>query len=463
MNRTLSYILFAGALLLLAPGCRVYKNYSSEQPTIADSIYRDTVGGAALVALDTTSLGDVAWANLFADLHLQALIREGLDHNSDLRIAFQRIEQAEAALTASRLAYTPSFNLNPQGTLAWSESGNVWIQSYALSGAMSWEIDLFGRLRNAKESKKSALLQTEAYTKAVRSQLIAGIANSYYALLMLDEQLRISQETTLLWERNVETMRALKSAGMTNEAAVAQSEANYYMIRASLSDLEQAIRESENALSVLLGSAPRTIARGKLSEQELPSRFGTGFPIQLLSARPDVQAAEMALAAAFYTTNEARAAFYPQLTIGGSGSWTNLLGETILNPAAFVATFVGGLTVPIFNKGANKARLRMAQAQQEEAKLIFEQTILQAGSEVSDALFQFHTSGEKRIERTAQVGSLTRAVYYTQELFRAGEASYLEILTAQQALLTAQLDGATDNFEQLQSVVNLYRALGGGR
>lgn len=282
---------------------------------------------------------------------------------------------------------------------------------------------------------------------------------------MLDRQLTISEETARNWEQSVATMRAMKAAALTNEAAVTQSEANYYQIKATLPDLRRQIREVENALSVALGQVPQTIVRSGWQESsfDVPSYISAGVPLQLLSNRPDVKQAEMALATAYYSTNSARSAFYPQITIEGSAGWTNSAGAAILNPARFLATAIGSLVQPLFNKGTNIARLKIAKAQQEEALLNFQQSLLNAGSEVSDALYQFHSSGEKSEQRVHQIEALKQSVQYTQSLMRMGTSTYLEVLTAQQSLLTAQLTQVSDQFEQMQAVISLYQALGGGR
>ena len=259
-------------------------------------------------------------------------------------------------------------------------------------------------------------------------------------------------------------MKAMKEAAMVNEAGVVQSEANYYMVLASISDLKNQIRETENALSLLLRQAPQKIERGKLEDQQLPTILHTGVPVQLLSNRPDVKAAEMALAGTYYNANEARAAFYPSISISGTYGWTNQAGNTIINPGKMIASAIGSLTQPLFYRGANIARLKIAKAQQAEAMLSFEQAILNAGADVSDALSLYQSAEDKRIQRVKQINSLEKSVEYTQELLTlvTSNTNYLEVLTAQQSLLNAQLSGISDEFQRLQAVVNLYHALGGG-
>lgn len=450
----------------LLSSCHIYKAY--ERPDVdIQHLYRDTVtadnrdSSDTLSVADTVSLGSRPWREVFADPALQSLIEQGLAGNTDLQSALLRVKQAEATLLSSRLAYLPSLKLAPEGTISSFDKQSA-TRTYQLPVAASWEVDLFGNLLNAKRGAKTALLQSEGYQQAVQTQLIATIANSYYTLLMLDRQLAISEETTCNWEQSVATMKALKAAALTNEAAVTQSEANYYMVKATLPDLRRQIREAENSLSLLLGQAPQQISRSGWQPLELPEQLSAGIPLQLLANRPDVRQAEMALASAYHNTNGARSAFYPQITISGSAGWTNNAGEAIRNPARFLATAVGSLVQPLFNKGTNIARLKIAKAQQEEALLNFRQSLLNAGSEVSNALYQFHSSGEKSKQRIRQIASLNNSVAYTQELMRLGTSTYLEVLTAQQSLLTAQLTEVSDYFEQMQAVINLYRALGGG-
>ena len=458
MKNRIIIIMCAGCLL---SGCNVYRSYKRPD-VMTQGIYRDTVSGKDTLPTDTLSLGNLPWREMFRDPRLQALIQAGLDRNVDLQAARSQVEQAQAMLLSARLAYTPSLALAPQGTISSFDKGKA-TKTYELPAVASWEVDVFGRLLNAKRKAKVDVLQSEAYRQAVQTQLIAGIANTYYTLLMLDRQLAISEQTERNWAESVETMKALKEVGMTNEAAIVQSEANYYAVRTTVLDLRRQVRETENAMSLLLMQAPGPIERGRLEDQQLPSTLAVGIPLQLLSNRPDVKAAEMALASTFYTTNAARAAFYPQITINGKVGWTNTAGSYIVNPGKMIAAAVGALTAPIFNKGVNTARLRVAKAQQEQALLDFQQSILNAGAEVSDALYQYQTAGDKIVERTAQIRALENSVEYTQELMRLGTSTYLEVLTAQQGLLNAQLSRVSDDFSRLQAVVNLYRALGGGR
>ena len=266
-----------------------------------------------------------------------------------------------------------------------------------------------------------------------------------------------------MWGENVEAMKAMKKAGMTNEAGVSQSEATYYQVNATLPDLRRQIRETENTLSLLLAQSPQQIQRGTLADQRMPEKLSVGIPLQMLSNRPDVKQAEMTLASAYYSTNQARSAFYPQITLSGSAGWTNSAGSVIVNPGKFLLSAVGSLTQPLFARGANAARLKIAKAEQQAALLAFQQSILSAGSEVSNALYQYQVAGEKCIQRKQQIESLNSSVDKTQQLMKYGSSTYLEVLTAQQSLLSASLSDVADSFQRIQAVINLYQALGGGR
>lgn len=459
MKKQIIYMLCATALL---SSCHIYKSYDRPEDILTAGLYRDTVATGDTLASDTANFGNLPWREVFTDPQLQTLIEQGLANNTDLQTAILKVEEAKNALMTSRLAYAPSLALSPQGTIS-SFDKSAATKTYSLPVTASWEIDLFGKLLNAKRGAQATLLQTKAYRQAVQTQIIAGIANTYYTLLMLDRQMDISEQTADIMKRNVETMRAMKDAAMTNAAAVSQSETAYAQVLASLPAIRQSIRETENALCMLLRQAPQTIKRSTLEEQQLPSEFSVGIPLQLLSNRPDVKAAEMSLANTYYNTNSARAAFYPQITISGSAGWTNSAGNMIVNPGKLLASALGSLTQPLFYRGSNIARLKIAKAQQEEAKLAFQQSLLNAGSEVSNALSLYQTTAEKTSARKFQVESAEKGAEYTKELFKLGTSTYLEVLSAEQSLLSARLSQVSDSFDSMQAVVSLYRALGGGR
>ena len=437
-------------------GCGIYKPYSRPESIETDGLY-----GTAETA-DSTTIGDITWQEMFSDPQLQALIAQALENNTDLQSAQWRVKEAEATLKSARLAYLPSFNFAPQGSISSFDNANT-TKTYSIPVTASWQIDIFGGITNAKRKAKALYLQSREYEQAVKTQLIASVANLYYTLLMLDIQYEVTGETARKWEETVRTMRAMKDAGMTNEAGVAQYEGSYYAIEASLHDLEYSIREAENSLCSVLGLAPQEITRGSLDNQQLPQELAVGVPVQMLSNRPDVRSAEYSLMQSFYATNAARSALYPSITLSGSAGWTNNAGIKEMNPGKLLLSAAGSLLQPIFNAGANRANLKIAKAQQEEAKLSFRQTLLNAGAEVNNALTQCQSARAKTDLRAKQIEALTRAVESTELLMEHSSTTYLEVLTAQQSLLSAQLSQITDRFDEIQGIVNLYQALGGGR
>ncbi len=436
--------------------CSVYKSYERPDMPVVDSLYRQPSAAA-----DTASLASLSWRELFTDPKLQALIETGLQNNTDLNIARLKVTEAEATLMTSRLAYLPAISFEPSGTLRHAE-GSATTKSYDIAASASWEIDIFGKLTNAKRGAKAALEQSEAYRQAVQTQLIATIANSYYSLLMLDAQLDISERTAANWSENVRAMKALKAAGNATELAVSQSEASKLSVDASVASLRQQIDQMENTLTALLGIAPQKIERTTIAEQEFPDELTAGVPLQLLQRRPDVRQSEAALAQAFYATNAARSAFYPSITLSGSAGWTNAAGAAITNPGQWLFTAVGSLVQPLFNRGKNIANLRIAKAQQEEALLSFRQSLLDAGTDVNNALIQWQTARQRQLLDAQQVKSLESAVRSSELLMQHSSQNYLEVLTARQTLLQAELTAVSDRFDEIQGVINLYHALGGG-
>lgn len=448
--------IYIGLLLLTGlTGCQ-YRTYERPEMTQTDSLYQ-----RLMVSGDTASIADLSWQELFTDPLLQQLIETGIAHNTDLSIARLRVKEAEALLTASKLAYLPSVSLTPQGTIRKVE-GESATKSYNLAASADWEIDIFGRITNAKREAKAVLEQSEAYRQAVQTQLVATIANSYYSLLMLDKQYEISRSTAELWAENLRVMKALKEAGQTTEMAVAQIEASKLAVDASLLSLQQQITEMENSISSLLGDVPRQIERSTLDAQSFPDTLLVGVPLQLLQRRPDVRQSEAALAAAFYVTNQAYAAFYPSITLSGSAGWTNAAGALITNPGEWLLSAVGSLVQPLFNRGQNVANLKVAKAQQEEALLIFRQSLLDAGTEVNSALLQWQTARQRLKLDEQQIASLESAVRSSELLMLHSSQNYLEVLTARQTLLDAELSAVADRFDEIQGVINLYHALGGG-
>ena len=446
-----------GLLLLTGlSGCHIYRTYERPELSGVDSLYR-----VPAMTEDTMSLADFSWKELFTDTVLQQLIEKGIANNTDLNIARLKVREAEALLTSSKLAYLPSVSLTPQGTIK-SIEGNSPTKTYNLAASADWELDIFGRLTNAKREAKAVLEQSQAYKQAVQTQLIATIANSYYTLLMLDKQLDISKRTAEIWAENLRVMKALKKAGQTTEMAVAQIEASKLSVDASLLSLEQQITEVENSLSSLLGVVPQRIDRSTLDMQSFPDTLSVGVPLQLLQRRPDVRQSEAVLAEFFYTTNRAYSAFYPAITLSGSAGWTNAAGAIISNPGEWLFSAVGSLVQPLFNRGQNIANLKVAKARQEEALLTFRQTLLNAGTEVNDALLQWQVARRRLDLDRQQIISLQSAVRSSELLMRHSSQNYVEVLTARQTLLDAELSAVSDRFEEIQGVINLYHALGGG-
>jgi multidrug efflux system outer membrane protein len=463
LNYKYSFFIIGFALVTLS-AC-VTQKY--EKPEVkVDQLYRGQT------TTDTTTIANLPWKTLFTDITLQSLIDQGLAENIDLKQAIERIKVAEASLYQSRLALLP----NLQGDISATDTKqsarsvnlpaginiNLETQTYRAQLSTSWEADIWGKLSSAKRSAYATLLQSDAAKRAVQTQLIANIANAYYNLLALDQQYAITLKTIEARTKSVATMKALKEGAIVNGAAVVQSEANLYAAEVTLPDLKRSIREIENALSTLLAKPAGNINRSSLTNQVVYTNLQTGVSSQLLQNRPDVQAAEFAFRTSFENTNVAKTYFYPSLTLTASGGLSSLQLKDFFNNAVFY-NLVGGLTQPIFAKGQNKARLKTAQAQQQIALLGFQQTLLTSGQEVSNALYAYQTAVEKETSRAKQIAALTKAVDFTQELLRYSSATnYTDVLTSEQSLLAAQLSGVNDKLQQLQAVVNLYRALGGG-
>lgn len=453
-------IMISAAALLSS--CGIYNKY--ERPDVnTKGIVRDVVSATDTLAVsDTASFGNLPWRSVFTDPQLQSLIEQGLSHNTDMLNAALNVKMVEAQLSAAKLAFVPSFNFSPQGTIT-SWDGNKAAKTYSLPINASWSIDLFGNLLNQKRSAQMALLATKDYQLVVKTNLIANIANMYYTLMMLDRQLEIVDEMSGLTKDTWDMMKLQKELGRTKETSVQSAEANYYSVLAQAADLKRQIRETENSLSLLLGQSAQTIGRGKLADQSLPENLSTGVGIQMLNNRPDVHYAEMTLAQCFYDVQTARSKFYPNITISGSGAFTNNSGAGIVNPGKMLLSAIGSLVQPIFMNGQLVAGLKVAKAQQEQAYNNWQNAVLSAGSEVSNALILYNSSDEKSKLEQKQIESLTKNVEYTKDLFKMNSSTYLEVITAQQSLLNAELAKVQDDFYKMQAVVNLYYALGGGR
>lgn len=459
--KSFNIIIMVSAAALLS-GCGIYGKY--ERPEVdAVGIVRDVTSNTDTLAVtDTTSFGNLTWKSVFTDPALQSLIEKGLENNTDLLNAALNVKMVEAQLMAAKLAFVPSFTFSPQGTIS-SWDGNKATKTYSLPVNASWSIDLFGNLLNQKRSAQMALLATKDYQLVVKTNLIANVANAYYTLLMLDKQLEIVNNMVGLTKETWDMMKLQKDFKGGKETSVQSAEANYYSVLAQAADLKRQIRETENSLSLLLGQRAQYIERGKIDDQNLPVEFSTGVSLQMLNNRPDVHYAEMTLAQCFYNTQAARSKFYPNITISGSGAFTNSAGAGIVNPGKWLLSAVGSLVQPIFQNGQLIAGLKVAKAEQEQAYNTWQNAVLSAGSEVSNALVLYNSSDEKSKLEAKQVESLRKNVEYTKDLFQSAGSTYLEVITAQQSLLNAELAKVQDDFYKMQAVVNLYYALGGGR
>ena len=456
-------IIALASVAVLLNSCGLYNKY--ERPDVnTQGLVRDVVAdNDTLAVTDTASFGNLPWRSVFTDPQLQQHIEYALAHNTNLLNAALNVKMVEAQLISAKLAFVPAFSFTPQGTIA-SWDGGKASQTYSLPVNASWSIDLFGNLLSLKRSAQMSLLATKDYQLVVKTKLIAGVANSYYTLLMLDKQLEVVNDMERLTKETWETMKFLKDNKVGYRSTSVQSvEANYYSVQAQKTDLKRQIREVENSLSLLLGQQAQAISRGKLDEQSLPTNFSTGIALQMLNNRPDVHYAEMSLAQCFYNVENARSKFYPSITISGSGAFTNSSGMGIVNPGKWLLSAVGSLVQPIFQNGRLIAGLKVAKAQQEQAYNTWQQAVLSAGSEVSNALVLYNTSEEKSNIEAKQIEVLKKNVEDTKNLMASSGSTYLEVITAQQSLLNVELSKIVDDFNKMQAVVNLYYALGGGR
>lgn len=403
----------------------------------------------------------MSWREMFTDQKLQSLIETGLKQNTDLNVARLRVEAAEATLITAKLLYLPSLGINAEG--GGSRYDGATAKTYNVGASASWELDIFGRLTATKRGAVAALQGSRDYQQAIQTRLVATIADSYYTLAMLDAQIAINNRTLENWRATVRTLEALKKVGKSNEAGVLQAKANVMQLESSQLAIRKSISETENALSAILAMPSRSIERNNLAEVSFPDTVSVGVSLQLLSNRPDVRQAEMELAQAFYATNVSRAAFYPNITLSGTLGWANNGGGVITNPGQWLLNAIGSLTQPLFNRGTNIANLKIAKTRQEEAKLLFQQSLLNAGKEVNDALTAWQTAKSQFEINTHQVETLCEAVRKTELLMRHSDTTYLEILTAQKSLLEAETLQLQTSFERIQSIIKLYHTLGGGR
>lgn len=440
-------------------GCGLYKKFEMPEDTALQKEYIEAKNSVA----DSCAFGNLQWQSVFTDPVLVDLINRALESNVDLANAKLNVDIAHANLRGARMSYFPSLALTPTGGAASISNEKLTGWNYTIPLTATWEIDVFGKLLNNNRLAQSAEEQAKAYEQAVRSQIIGAVANCYYSIATLQSQLQLSRETAVIWGENVQAMKDYKLAGRTNEAAVVQSQANYLSILAQITDLEVALDKANNTLSLLLNTMPQKWEISPDAQLNAPAIFRDGVPMRELAARPDVRAAEQAVAQAYYSTNIARAAFYPGLSITANYGFTNSFGSFIKNPGDWFASLAGSLVAPIFSRGQNIARLEAAKAKQEQAMNTFQYTLLSASAEVSDALTTYDKNNEKALLLAEQVENLKKAEYYTKELFDAASASYLEILTAQSSLLSAQMSELNCQLAKAQAIIHLYQSLGGGR
>lgn len=457
----LSNIILAAAvapMLIATSGCGIYGKYSTPDNTALTAAYKE----ARVTGPDSAALGNLMWEDVFTDPLLVDLINRALANNTSLRNAQSNVEIAQAQVLGAKLSYLPSIALTPNGAGS-SYAGSSLSWTYSIPAAASWEVDIFGKILNSKRGAQAALYQSEAYAQAVRSQIISAVATCYYGISSVKEQLDLYRATAALWKESVQTMQDLKEAGRTTEAAVVQMKANYASILAGITDLEVSLDELYSTMSRLLNVMPQEwpIEAGK--NLQLPVSLQDGVPMSALAFRPDVAAAEQGLASAFYATNSARAAFYPGITLSAQGGFTNLLGSFIKNPGDWFYNLAGSLTAPLFSRGQNIARLKAAKQQQQQALNNFEYALLSAAAEVKDGLCAWAKANEKSEYISAQVDNLEKSVEYTNDLLLYSNGTYLEVLTAQQSLLQAQMAQLSNQLTRTRAIINLYQTMGGGR
>ena len=452
-------IIILGLATLSLTGCKsLYGTY--KRPEVkTDGLVRDPINDQTTLE-GANDFGQLPWRDVFTDPNLQAIIEKALTNNPDLLNAALNIDIAEQQLGAAKLAFLPSLAFAPQGTITHFGSHVEATKSYTLPIASSWEIDLFGNLRNAKKAAQMAMIQMQDYKVAVQTRLICNVANLYYTLLMLDRQNKIVTDMATLTKSTWDMMQLQMDYGRARSTSVQSAQSAYYGVQARATDIKKQTREVENSLSLLMGEPVHSIARGTLENQKLPSNFSGGIGVEILSNRADVHANEMALAKCFYNVNQARARFYPSLSITASGGWSN--GNGMVNPAKLLFNAIGKLTQPIFMQGKLRAGLRVAEDQYKIAYNKWQNSVLTAGSEVSNALVAYNAAEEKDVLYTKQIEILKKNVEQTQMLYNQSSSSYLEVITAQQNLLNAEISQVQDQFSKLQAIVNLYYALGGG-
>ena len=450
-------------LAITLQSCFVAKDYERPAFEETENLYRTDN-----LPADSTSMADISWKELFTDPYLAGYIEKGLQNNIDVRVAIQQMVAAEAYLKQGKSGYLPTVSANAslthQELSQNSQFGSLFssLDQYELSADLSWEADIWGKIRSNKRAYEATYLQSVAAHQAVKTGLIAQIVTTYYQLVAYDEQLRITEETVENRTRSVETIQALKEAGQQNQVAVDQNAAQLYSAQTLVIDLKNTIYQLENTLAILLAETPQHYERGALADQHVQSDLKVGVPALLLRNRPDVIAAEYGLINTFELSNVAKSSFYPSLTLTATGGLQALTFEDLFSSKSLFATLVGGITQPIFNRRQLKTQYEVAKAQQEQALLNFKLTLLTAGKEVSEALYNYNAQTEKIQYLDLQVEALANAENNSEELLNNGLANYLDLLTARESRLNAELSLIDTELAQLLSVVNLYQALGGG-
>lgn len=447
-------IIIAALAGIMLSSCGAYKKY---QPVTAvdENLY-----GIESPGLDTTSIANIDWREMFTDKYLQSLIDSALVRNTDYQVAQLRTEQTMASLGAARLAYFPSINLGADGSV--SKYDGLTSKTCNIGANASWEVDIFGRLTAAKRGAAAAAVSASERAQAVKTQLVATVATSYYSLMMLDRQIEIADTALANWTESIRVMELLKDAGRANEPGILQAKANKAGLQADIAAMKKSRKEIENSLCAILGMTPCDIVRGSFENISFTDNFSTGLPVQLLANRPDVRAAEMELTRTHYGVGEARASFYPSLTLGGTVGFTNN-GGVIVNPGQWLLNAVGQLVQPIFNRGQLRANYKIAEAERKIALLNFNQLLIDAGKEVNNALNDISSARDRLGYVREQTGLLEDAVVKTELLMRHSPTNYLEVLTAQQSLLAAQQLEVQCRYDEIAGIITLYHALGGGR
>ncbi len=439
--------------------CLATKNYKSPEVE-TENLYRTEV------ELDSTTLADVPWQELFTDSYLQSYIEQGLESNYDLQIAIQNLEAATAQMKQGKAEYYPVINANGswvrQETSENGTYGGGTIEQFQLGAAATWELDIWGKLNSSKKAAMASYLQSAAARQAVQTQIISAISSTYYQLLALDAQVLVAEENLKNRILGVEVIKSLKESGDVNEMAVKQTEAQKLGTQIILEDLKYNVKVLENTLSILIGKAPATLERGTFDEQEIAVDIKPGLPALLLSKRPDVVSAEMNFRRTFELTNVARSKFYPSIKLSAEGGLQSLDFSNLFSDKSLFGNLSAGLTQPIFNRRAIKTEYEVSQANQQKAYLQYQKALLTAGKEVSDALADYENESNKLAVRTEQLNALKVASEYSEQLLEYGRVNYLEVLTVKDNVLNSELQLISNKFNQLNAVITLYRSLGGG-